>query len=253
MKIIDAVWEKRNLGVDVKELICDGTETAEELGKQLAKIQVPYSVLKIPSGSTDLLLAAQSAGYHFMESSISLDGKVSTMALPRIYQRFEPYIQVNRAEGELLDKILQEIETGTIFETDRITRDPYFSQKIAGKRYANWTKDELNKGAEAVISYYKEQPVAFGINMCSDGTVYDAFLGGVFSEAANKGLGFLALYANMESIRSQGGTKIITHVSSNNMPILRLHMQYGYEITDMNYVLVRHNFVDCLCSEQHKL
>lgn len=241
MKIIDAVWEKRNLGVDVREMVCDGTETAEELEKQLAKIQVPYSVLKIPSGSTDLLLAAQSAGYHFMETSISLDGKVSTMSLPRIYQRFESFIEVKKAEGDFLDKILQEIETGTIFETDRITRDPYFSQKIAGRRYANWTKDELNKGAEAVISFYKEQPVAFGINLCSDGTVYDAFLGGVFTEAANKGLGFLALYANMESIRNQGGTRIVTRVSSNNMPILRLHMQYGYEITDMNYILIHHN------------
>jgi hypothetical protein len=70
--------------------------------------------------------------------------------------------------------------------------------------------------------------------------VYDAFLGGVFSEAANKGLGFLALYANMQSIRSQGGLKIITRVSSNNLPILRLHLQYGYDITDMNYILVKH-------------
>ncbi len=241
MKVIDAVWEKRNLGIEVQEIVCDGTETVDQIRDQLGAISVPYSVVKIPSGSTDLLLAAQSAGYQFMETSISLDGKVSTMELPRIYQRFAPHIVVEKAEGELLDKILQEIETGTIFETDRIARDPHFSQEIAGRRYANWTKDELDRGAEAVISYYKGQPAAFGINSCSEGTVYDAFLGGVFTEAANKGLGFLALYANMESIRRQGGTRIVTRVSSNNLPILRLHMQYGYGITDMNYILVHYH------------
>lgn len=240
MRVIDAVWEKRNLGVEVQEIICDGTEPVDELKEQLLAVRVPYSVLKIPSGCTDLLMAGQSAGYCFVETAISLDGKVSTMELPRLYQRFEPLIEVSRAEGEALDKILQEIETGDIFETDRIARDPYFSQQIAGMRYANWTKDELDRGAEAVISYYKKQPVAFGINLCSEGTVFDAFLGGVFTESANKGLGFLALYANMESIRQQGGTRIVTRVSSNNLPILRLHMQYGYGITDMNYILVKH-------------
>lgn len=240
MRVIDAVWEKRNLGVEVQEIVCDGTETANELQEQLSEIRMPYSVLKIPSGSTELLMASQSVGYCFVETAVSLDGKVSTMELPRLYQRFEPLIEVRRAEGEVLDKILQEMEAGDIFETDRIARDPHFSKQIAGRRYANWTRDELDRGAEAVISYYKEQPVAFGINLRSEGTVYDAFLGGVFTESANKGLGFLALYANMESIRQQGGTRIVTRVSSNNLPILRLHMQYGYGITDMNYILIKH-------------
>ncbi len=240
MRVIDAVWEKRNLGVEVQEIVCDGTETANELQEQLSEIRMPYSVLKIPSGSTELLMASQSVGYCFVETAVSLDGKVSTMELPRLYQRFEPLIEVRRAEGEALDKILQEMEAGDIFETDRIARDPHFSKQIAGRRYANWTRDELDRGAEAVISYYKEQPVAFGINLRSEGTVYDAFLGGVFTESANKGLGFLALYANMESIRQQGGTRIVTRVSSNNLPILRLHMQYGYGITDMNYILIKH-------------
>jgi hypothetical protein len=226
--------------VDVQEISCDGSETVEELETNLSDIHVPYSVLKIPSGCTNLLFTAQTLGYSFVETSIQLEGKVSTMELPGIYKRFENFVSVERAERDMLDKILAEIENAEIFETDRIARDPFFSKMIAGRRYANWTRDELDKGAEAVAAYYKEEPVAFGINMPSDGTVYDAFLGGVFSEAANKGLGFLALYANMQSIRSQGGLKIITRVSSNNLPILRLHLQYGYDITDMNYILVKH-------------
>ena len=57
---------------------------------------------------------------------------------------------------------------------------------------------------------------------------------------SNKGLGFAALYANYVSIKNQGGRKIVTRVSSNNSPILRLHIQYGYVITNMNYILVKH-------------
>lgn len=115
MRVIDAVWEKRNLGVEVQEIVCDGTETANELQEQLSGVRMPYSVLKVPSGSTDLLLAAQASGYCFVETAISLDGKVSTMELPRLYQRFEPLIEVRRAEGEALDKILQEMEARGYF------------------------------------------------------------------------------------------------------------------------------------------
>jgi hypothetical protein len=111
---------------------------------------------------------------------------------------------------------------------------------MAGIRYYNWTRDALEKGAEMAIGYYKDEPVAFGINGCVKDKLYDGLLGGVFSEASNKGLGFLSIYANLESIHEQGGIKLVTKISSNNVPILRLHMQYNYEIRDMNYILIKH-------------
>lgn len=240
MRIVDAVWEKRNLGVEVKEIICDYQDKSEKLCSELEKVNEAYSVVKIPMGHTDLLLEVQKLGYSVMEMSIQVEGKIDKMEIPAIYQRFIPHISICNADESILKKVLDEIREGSIFDTDRIARDPDFSKRIAGERYYNWSCDEIGRGAKTVVAYYKDEPVAFGINKIVGGTRYDAFLGGVFSKVQNRGLGFLALYANMESVRYQGGKIIETRVSSNNLPILRLHMQYGYEIKDMNYILVKH-------------
>ena len=44
MKITDAFWEKRNLGVDVTEIQCAASDSREELKDALAGIKPPYSV-----------------------------------------------------------------------------------------------------------------------------------------------------------------------------------------------------------------
>ena len=240
MKEINAFWEKRNLGVDVKEIEFEEKDELDALGELLYAVHTPYSVLRIASGRTDALLLAQEQGYRVIEMSIGLEGKTDHVKLPEIYRRFESAVSVSFATPDVSDQILKEIKKGEIFETDRIALDPYYSKSVAGNRYYNWTKDELDKGARLAVAYYKNAPAAFGVTCQKDHNCYDAFLGGNFSEMANKGLGFLAIYANMKAIQMQGGTKIVTRVSSNNQPILRLHMQYGYMVKDMKYVLIRH-------------
>lgn len=242
MKVINAIWEKRNLNVDVQEVSFEMRDSIDELKEILSGINVPYSVVRIPSGRVDLLLEAQNLGYKVIEVNFLLEGDVRTMELPSIYKRFEPVISVHDADMAMRDRVLKEIRKGEIFATDRIALDPLFSQRIAGERYYNWVNDELDRGARMAIAYFKDKPAAFGINFAATGKgkIYDAFLGGLLSEAANKGLGFLLLYVNMESVRAQGGDKIIARVSSNNQPVFRLHMQYMYEIRETNYILVRH-------------
>lgn len=240
MKIIDAVWEKRNLGCDVCEIELATEDDIIDVSHVLQKVSTPYSVVKCPVGNFDLLMCVQENGYKVVETSIMLEGKSAKIELPNIYQRFKPMISFRMADDFLMQKMLDEIQEGKIFSTDRIAIDPIFSPEIAGRRYCNWAKDEIEKGAKVSIAYYKDEPVAFGISKKIDENKYDAFLGGVFKESANKGLGFMAIQANNEMIILNGGKTIVTHVSSNNLPILRLHMQFGYEIKDMQYILVKH-------------
>lgn len=238
--VLDAFWEKRNLGVDVVEVTCSEKDDAVEIETVLKKITVPYSVVKVPCGQTNLIQQVQKCGYQYIETSFQVEFKGKEIILPRMYQRFLPYIKIEEASNVLKEKVLNEIKEGMIFETDRIARDPFFGVQKAGRRYYNWATDELNKGAYLAIAFYKDVPVAFGINYHREEEVYDAFLGGTFSEEAHRGLGFLSLYANMKSIEKQGGKVITTRLSSNNSPILRLHMQYGYEIKSMQDIFIKH-------------
>ncbi len=240
MKITDAYWEKRNLGVDVTEIACAASDNKEELISVLSEVRTPYSVCKIPGGAAELLLCAQEQGYRVIEMSIGLEGKTKDVGLPSMYRRFEPEISIRDAEAKQIEEILQEVESGSIFSTDRIALDPHFGPKAAGRRYANWIRDLLQQGAHLCVGYYKDLPVAFGVNQDKGRGVSDAVLGGALNNEAVVGLGFLSIYANLISGIQHGNTKIQTHVSSNNPPIIHLHRQFGFQISEMQYVLVKH-------------
>ena len=240
MKFTKAVWEKRNLGVECIEVSCSEYDKIDELDEALASIDVPYSVVKIPAGSSDLLRAAQMRGYIVAETGIELWGDMRRVKTPKIYERFLPYIRMEQATGTVLEKVLNDIKSGQIFATDRVSTDPLFSVEIAGRRYYNWCKDVLAQGAYMGVLYYKDQPVAFNISKQKKNGISDGLLGGVFPEAVKKGLGFLIVHGENEICKLHGGKACTGRVSSNNLPILRLHLQYGYEIKKINYVLVKH-------------
>ena len=240
MKIVDAVWEKRNLGVDVTEIVCEASDSKEELISALSKVKAPYSVCKVPSGAVELLLCAQEQGYQVIEMSIAMEGKTKELSLPRIYQRFASEISVRDADEEQTEQILREIESGSIFKTDRIALDTHFGEEAAGKRYANWTRDLIEQGAHVCIGYYKDIPAAFGVNIDRAGAVSDAILGGALNTGTKIGLGFLSLYTNLTSAIRNENARMKTHVSSNNLPVIHLHLQFGFQIGEMQYVLIKH-------------
>lgn len=240
MKIINAYWEKRNLGVDCSELEISSNDTLEEFNNIIGELNSNYQVVRIPSAKTDILLSAQAKGFQVIEMSVELARKTKDYTLPEIYKRFEPFIDIVEADEKSLEKVLNEIKSGNMFVTDRIAKDPYFSVDKSGNRYYWWSKDILNQGANMCIAKYNNENVGFGLNFTKDSRLYDAALGGIFHNYNNKGLGFLSIHANITSIILQGGIKVVTRVSSNNTPILRLHMLFGFDINEMNYILIKH-------------
>ena len=240
MQVIDAIWEKRNLGTDVLEVQCETSDSSEALKSVLQSIKVPYSVCKIPSGEVELLKCAQELDYQVVEMSICMEGKLKDIALPKVYERFMKDVTVKEADEDEIEYVLKHIEQGELFATDRIALDSCYGKKIAGKRYGNWVKDLLPKGARVCIALFKDIPVAFGINLDKENSVSDAFLGGILSNEEGSGLGFLSLYANIVTAQKYGNRKIISNVSSNNPAIINLHLQFGYKIRSMQYVLIKH-------------
>ena len=242
MKVIDAFWEKRNLGVDVQEVVCSSLDSESALRETLLQIRVPYSVVKIPANNIPLLLTAQQCSYVLIETSISYEGRLNALHTPRFYERFLPRVSFEVATDTWVERVLDEMEAGKVFSTDRIAVDPLFSSVMAGRRYDNWCRDELERGAELLVAYYNDNPVAFNLSR-EDKERTGAFvglLGGVFSEYLDKGMGFLLVHCETETCRRHGGKWCLGTTSSNNLPSLRLHMHYGFDITSIQYVLIKH-------------
>lgn len=242
MKIVDAYWEKRNLGVEVKEIVCSEKDSIDELKETLSQIKAPYSVVKVPSGCVPLLMMSQQCGYSLIEASISYEGSLKTICPPRIFGHFTPHVSISPASRQLVDRALIEMESGRIFTTDRIALDPLFSKETAGRRYANWCRDEMAAGAEMEIAFYKGEPIAFNVSreMKERPGAFVGLMGGVFSQYMDSGMGFLLVHCEMEACKKNGGKWCLGTTSSNNMPSLRLHMRYGFDITCTQYVLIKH-------------
>jgi hypothetical protein len=240
MKIIDAKWEKRNLGVECTEFEIISEENIAEARNIIQKYRTEYQIAKVPVGNVEMQLMLQEQGFRFYETNFQLERKIGTSeSLPRIYSRFEKDITFRDATNEEIEGILEEVAVGDMFTTDKVALDPYFSPELSGRRYSLWARDILNTGAKTVVGLYREKVVSFTIYETKD-QYFQAFIGGMINGYKNKGLGFIPLHVTAKHISQAGGGILRTGVSSNNPAILRLQLSFGAYIRSMTNVFVKH-------------
>jgi len=246
MKIIDAVWEKRNLGVTCYELEMEFADCAEKVSAALNDLEErQYMVAKVPSSRADLVRLYQNRGYSFIETAIALEFnykrlgyKVPNMTgtLQRIYNKCSWGLMNKAEQSQLSDEIMK-----NIFRTDRIFVDPEFTPAQAAQRYDYWIKDLIEKGDIPYKVCFEGEIIGFFIGKRVSSKVYNSILGGLYTKYADFGLGCCMDYANFMVMLQQGVEKSITQVSGNNPAVLKLHTAFGASIQGLEYVLVKHN------------
>lgn len=238
MVLRDAPWEKRNLGVTTSIFYIDMKDTATEILPDIESCTAEYQEMRIPGGNTEVLLEAQNHGFKVIEVGVRLQRSLENIELPGIYKRFLPHISYEIAYE--IDPILNEIKKGDMFLTDKIARNPHFGPQVAGRRYAYWLRDVWENGAAVILAKYKGDVIGFASWACLDNKVTEGILGGVFPAFENRGLGFIYLVAGLMAAKEQNFKKMITHISSNNIPILKLHEMVGFQAENMEYLLIKH-------------
>lgn len=238
LKVINAVWEKRNLGVDCHEIKIEISDTIDYIKNELPKNETQYTVVKVPSNRCDLNFLLQELGYKYIESSIHLTHDLKNINLNPIQQRILNSIGYETMDKFDIDKLFCEIEKG-IFTTDRIYVDPYFTHEQAANRYVNWISDELDKGCEIFKLTYKNDSIGFfTFKNIGNSTCYP-FLSGMYKDYLNSGLGAsLAMKYLLEAKKIY--RSISTFISSNNASNLHIHTLIGFVIKDINCIYVKH-------------
>ena len=240
MRVINATWEQRNLGVECVEFEVEQGDSLEEIRKTLLSSSAEYQIAKAPVGDVSIQTAIQECGFRFFETNIQLERKIdSTHFLPPMYARFAKDITYHDATSEELETILAEVESGTMFTTDKVAQDPFFSPQLSGRRYTLWARDIIAKGARTVLGLFKGRIASFTIYEDKE-KFYRAFIGGMLNEYRDRGMGFIPLYVTAEQISDAGGGILKTGVSSNNPAILKLQLLFGAKITEMTNVYVKH-------------
>jgi len=241
MRIVDAFWEKRNLSVDCVEITIekhDILSQLEEICNQLNTID--YVVVKVPVARIDINEYLTKQGFIFVEGSVNFQLNVKDAILSPLQQRLNAAITYSEMEENDLAQLYTEIENG-LFKTDRILFDSYFTEKQAATRYINWIKDELTRTTQAYKIVYKEDAIGFfTFKEVSENTYYP-FLAGLYEKYTNSGLGFTTLRKPIEEVIRRNGKSISTFASTNNPLTLRSATQQGYNISNINYVFIKHN------------
>ncbi|MCR4863256.1 MAG: hypothetical protein K5884_11735 [Ruminococcus sp.] len=237
MKIIDAVWEERNLGVTSAEIIIEKDDTPEYVSEQLAGISSGYSVVKVPSGMSHLLKTVQENGYVFIEDMIHVEHNLREVEMSRVLKRLYESTSYRSMTDADFEQLRTEIEKG-MFDNDRISNDSYFPSGTSAKRYLNWTNDLRARGALFYVITYGSENVGFVVLDKKDEKTYYSVLGGGYEKFRRSGTGIIQ--KEPEITRKLGGKRLVTSVSSNNVGQLKALIMNGYRPYAIDHVLVKH-------------
>lgn len=244
MRIVDAFWDTKNLGLDTLEISVKHTDTAaevERLGELLeARRQGCYTVVKVPSTRPDILVPLSGLGLRFAESTFDLRLKIGgdDFRVPRLFERMDKKISYGPITTPEQEQRLElEIMQG-IFSTDRISLDPRFGKTVAARRYLNWLHAEKANGAGLYELRHGEVPFGFFALKALGDAKFDNFLAGLYTSHLHAGIGFAMIGKAIEAIWESGGTWYNTHVSSNNFSVFRLYQHYGFAVHSISYVWV---------------
>lgn len=238
MRIIDAKWEETNIGVTTAEIVIDMNDTVEEIKKAISEIDKQYMVCKVLSGRSDVTLLLQDMGFKYIEDQIEFEHDLHEVERSRILQRLYdslPYKLMDEADIRFL---FDEIDKG-MFDSDRISLDPFFTKAQSANRYKNWISSMVERGAYPYVMSYKGEPAGFVILTTDDGVTYHSVLGGGYEKFRGTGLGIVN--REMEMTKKLGGKKLLTSVSSNNANQLKVLVSNGYVPRKVEHVFIKHN------------
>lgn len=239
MKIINATWEERNLGLKTQEIEVQLKDTVEDLSHCLVSLNSAYQVLKIPSGRIDLMLFAEKEKFNFVETQFHSYGKLSEAACIASDKKFNKYnlLCSSNSDNETYGQVIRLVNDG-IFGTDRIALDNNFGVEIANRRYANWIGDlQKNENTELRTVWFNKEIAGFLIGS-ANGKKYKAILGGVVP----KYQGFLGFYVYGTIFRDLANKYEFLDVaySSNNLPIVKLYEFFKIPIKELTYIYIKH-------------
>lgn len=240
MKIINTFWEQQNLGVTSEEIILDVVDEYKELRNYIEnKNNIQYTVVKVPQPKVEYFEILQENGFIFRETLINMELDLNSFKFPTNLEKLDSLIEKKRVCINEIENICKEIRFG-IFDTDRIALDKKFGISVSSNRYSNWIMNEYLNNTDIFQIYYKKNPIGFfGIKKKED-LIYDNFLAGIYARFKSYGFGFSIISKAIEEIGNLGGSRYSTHISSNNLSVIKLYQNFGFTTKNLQYIFIKH-------------
>lgn len=222
MKIIDACWEERNLGMKVCEVVfAPGDELDPNVMTELEKLY-DYIIAKIPGDSITLMHNLEEMGFRYLENQqviYFLANQLQSISSGWI-ERFNKIECEQVTDKVRLDIICEHIRKG-LYLRGRISSDPELEKGISDLRIINWLHDlflnggvtiwELRNGIDLVGYFALEQTGPRALNIVQ---------AGIFREFQFKGFSFSILYNVLKIAELGNYSGIFSSISTGNFNTL---------------------------------
>lgn len=239
MQVIDAFWERRNLGVTCTEVVVNPADRFEEVQNAMADLPAGYQVVKAPVARLDLCDHLRAQGFTFVEASISVEHDLRVPPLPPIVQRMIDATTVREVVDGEAEAVFAQVHLG-LFNTDRVFIDPAFTPEVAANRYVNWIRDELDGGGVLYELQRGEEALGFFVFRDRAAAVGASVLSGLYDGQTAPGMGVVLLHAILDRARIRGMKRLSSRISTNNVAVVKTHALLGFSISEIQYVFVRH-------------
>jgi hypothetical protein len=199
-----------------------------------------YVMCKIPAESVGHIHSLEDYGFRFLEFQLRLRG--SLLKTYDVSGYDYSYLPVEG--GQDLEEVLA--IAGSIFEHDRVSRDPFFARwsgvNVAGERYRRYvlrSMEEPNEFVYKLVNNATGEIAGFGTHRRTAPESALLLIGGVKNQHKTSGLGAINDYFGLNELKRNGAKWFYTHVSGANYPILNLEVKgLGFRVVQ-SFVTLR--------------
>lgn len=240
MKVIDCSWELTNISKRTIEIIIEHDDVFDPDSLYDSIYGYEYAVIKVPMNLSSFNLGISAMGFACIETQLSVRKNISDFdtSTEILYDDIDFEIVTTT---EALWSIISNITTG-MFSTDRIAIDPQFGPELSCLRYRNWIQAEFaHQNTILAKVLYKKEHVGFMLLKIADSNL-KLLLNGIYKPYQRKGIGLLTPASPLLYVKKNGLNyrEVSTHISSNNVPVVKLYNRLNFIIDHQTYVFIKH-------------
>jgi hypothetical protein len=239
MKVVNATWEQRNLGVRAIEIELEKWDKPDAISGICQNFGSGYIVARVPVGAPELILELQRIGFVFSETMFYCSHFGGGFELNSVQNRLFTRAFSRKMSSAGIEDLFTEIRSG-VFSTDRISLDSKFGVAMANRRYCYWIQDEISRGANVYSAHIDGLEIGFfALKKNKIGESF-LFLSGLFRKYNSSGLGFCPHFLGILQGLNNGERRVRLAVSSNNKGALALHMGKGHVLDEVSHIFCKH-------------
>jgi hypothetical protein len=239
MNIVDAYWDKKISGLKTCEILFGKEDTFQTYLDAGIEKNFQFSVVKIPIGNLGIVHQFEDIGYKYLENQLCLSFNVDQLEWinSKWTRLFNGFTYKLLSTGEELAMVTAQV-SDNMFEADRYSQDPFWTEDLSSKRYVNWITELFDLKVRFYTMIKNGTEVGFFAINSESGKTNSCPIAGIYNQYKFSGYIFVLVHDILAISKDGGANKFVTSISSNNSNLLSSFSKiFNFKVNDIHIVL----------------